>query len=153
ARVASTSSAGTRRSRVIAGERYGRAAIGVNRDSRDRIRRPDGSDQPECRSDRFDLPGSTAVRYAGRMRPHRLWLPAILALSATGPAGGAGSFVTFESGQVRPLALSPDKSRLFAVNPPDDRLEVFDVTPDGLTHAASIPVGLEPVAVAARSNG
>ena len=32
----------------------------------------------------------------------------------------SGSFVNFESGQVRPLALSPDGTRLFAVNTPDD---------------------------------
>jgi DNA-binding beta-propeller fold protein YncE len=63
----------------------------------------------------------------------------------------AGSFVTFESGQVRPLALSPDAARLFAVNTPDGRLEIFDVDASGLTHTGSVVVGLEPVAVAARS--
>ena len=46
--------------------------------------------------------------------------------SRAGPA--PASFVTFESGQVRPLALSPDGARLFAVNTPDDRLEIFDVS-------------------------
>ena len=56
------------------------------------------------------------------------------------------------AGQVRPLALSPDGTRLFAVNTPDNRLEVFDVSAGGLTHLDSIPVGMEPVAVAARSN-
>jgi DNA-binding beta-propeller fold protein YncE len=66
---------------------------------------------------------------------------------------GASSFTTFESGQVRPLALSPDVARLYAVNTPDNRLEIFDVTDDGLTHVGAVPVGLEPVAVAARSNG
>ena len=45
------------------------------------------------------------------------------------------SFVTFESGQTRPLALSPDGNRLFAVNTPDARLEIFDVDAAGLTHA------------------
>ena len=64
----------------------------------------------------------------------------------------SGSFVNFESGQVRPLALSPDGTRLFAVNTPDDRLEIFDVGPGGLSHAGSVPVGLEPVAVAARTD-
>jgi DNA-binding beta-propeller fold protein YncE len=62
------------------------------------------------------------------------------------------AYTLFESGQVRPLALSPDRSRLFAANTPDGRLEVFDVDPHGLSHRASIPVGLEPVAVAARTD-
>ena len=42
-------------------------------------------------------------------------------------APAQGSFTNFESGQVRPLALSPDGTRLFAVNTPDNRLEIFDV--------------------------
>jgi DNA-binding beta-propeller fold protein YncE len=78
-----------------------------------------------------------------------------LALAALGLAGAAlaqPSFITFESGQVRPLALSPSGSRLLAVNTPDNRLEVFDVSGAGLSHANSIPVGMEPVAVAARNN-
>src|SRR5581483_11623082 len=65
----------------------------------------------------------------------------------------AAGFVEFESGQVRPLALSPDGTRLYAVNTPDDRLEIFTVGPGGLAHAGSVPVGLEPVAVAARTDG
>jgi DNA-binding beta-propeller fold protein YncE len=62
-------------------------------------------------------------------------------------------YTLFESGQVRPLAMSPDKRHLFAVNTPDNRLEIFRIRGRGLTHTASIPVGLEPVAVAARTNG
>ncbi len=65
----------------------------------------------------------------------------------------ANGYVNFESGQVRPLALSPDGTRLFAVNTPDNALEIFDVSGDALTHTASVPVGLEPVAVAARNDG
>ena len=38
------------------------------------------------------------------------------------------SFVDFESGPVRPLALSADGTHLFAVNTPDNRLEIFAVT-------------------------
>ncbi|MGH7785786.1 MAG: hypothetical protein ACRERC_02910 [Candidatus Binatia bacterium] len=68
-------------------------------------------------------------------------------------AAAAESFTTFESGQVRPLALSPDGSRLFAVNTPDNRLEIFAVGGGSLTHVAAVPVGMEPVAVAARSDG
>jgi YVTN family beta-propeller protein len=65
----------------------------------------------------------------------------------------ADPFVTFESGHVRPLALSPDGTRLFSVNTPDNQLEIFQVGVGTLTHEASVTVGLEPVAVAARSNG
>ena len=60
---------------------------------------------------------------------------------------------TFESGQVRPLALASDGKRLYAVNTPDDRLEVFAVGDRGLTPLASITVGLEPVALALRDDG
>src|SRR5690349_14520359 len=74
---------------------------------------------------------------------------ALVALSGS----PARAFVTFESGQVRPLAMSPDGARLFVCNTPDNRLEIFDVGAGGLTHAGSVPVGLEPVAVAARTNG
>ncbi len=72
--------------------------------------------------------------------------------SASGVPSTAPSFTVFESGQVRPLALSPNGKLLFAVNTPDNRLEVFQVSGQGLVHRASVPVGLEPVAVAARGN-
>jgi len=79
-------------------------------------------------------------------------LPAAFAVAlATAPAWGQG-FVNFESDQVRPLALSPDGSQLFAVNTPDNELEIFAVGGGTLTRLGSVPVGLEPVAVAARSN-
>ena len=51
-------------------------------------------------------------------------------------AQAASSFTLFESGQVRPLALSPDGQWLFAANTPDNRLEVFHVHPHGLEHRA-----------------
>ncbi len=87
-------------------------------------------------------------------RAARLLVGAIAALAALrGVAHAAGSFVLFESGQVRPLALSPDGTRLFAVNTPDNRLEIFTVGTGSLTHTGSVSVGLEPVAVAARTNG
>ncbi|HSQ00606.1 MAG TPA: hypothetical protein VL049_25565 [Candidatus Dormibacteraeota bacterium] len=62
------------------------------------------------------------------------------------------AYTLFESGQVRPLAMSPDGSKLFAVNSPDNRLEIFTVGAGGLTKAGEVEVGMEPVAVAARSN-
>jgi DNA-binding beta-propeller fold protein YncE len=81
-------------------------------------------------------------------------LSAALLLGASPSVAEAAppEFIAFESGQVRPLALSPNGQHLFAVNTPDNRLEVFAVTPSGLDHEASVPVGLEPVAVAARNN-
>jgi DNA-binding beta-propeller fold protein YncE len=71
-----------------------------------------------------------------------------LASTTTGP----GSFTLFESGQVRPLALSADGRSLYAVNTPDNRLEIYDVKPTGLVHRSSVTVGLEPVAVALRGS-
>ena len=67
-------------------------------------------------------------------------------------AGAETDFVEFESGPVRPVALSPDGSKLFVANVPDATLEIFDVTPAGLQYQSSVPVGLEPVAVAARND-
>lgn len=86
-------------------------------------------------------------------RPARMFGAALALLLAAAWPAGAQSYVNFESGHVRPLALSPDGSRLFAVNTPDNRLAIFDITPGGLALAAEVPVGLEPVAVAARVNG
>ena len=62
------------------------------------------------------------------------------------------SFVTFETGQVRPLAMSPDGARLFATNTPNSTLEIYAVNDSGLTHEYSVPVGMEPTAVAALTN-
>jgi DNA-binding beta-propeller fold protein YncE len=76
-----------------------------------------------------------------------------LLLLALAAAPLRASFVTFETGQVRPLAMSPDGTRLFAVNTPDNHLEIYDLAGDpALSHSASVPVGLEPIAVAARSD-
>src|SRR5436305_2986450 len=82
------------------------------------------------------------------------WAPVAAFLLFTASAARPAAFVEFESGQVRPLALSPDHTHLFAVNTPDDRLEIFAVDGAGnLAHTGSVAVGLEPVAVAARTNG
>jgi len=74
----------------------------------------------------------------------------------TSPAIGVPpvpTFIEFESGPVRPVALTPNGQYLLVTNTPDNRLEVFDVNPGGtLSRTWSIPVGMEPVAVAARTN-
>ena len=85
------------------------------------------------------------------------WAPVVVALAATlaparAPAGA--TFATFESGQVRPLALSPDGSRLFALQHAGrPARDLRRRRRRGSTHVDSVPVGLEPVAVAARSDG
>ncbi len=63
-------------------------------------------------------------------------------------------YTLFESGQVRPIALSPNQRTLFVANTPDNKLEIYDVNDSqrALVHRTSISVGLEPVAVAARSD-
>ncbi len=96
---------------------------------------------------------SERVNESLRARPLLLLLltGAILGLLCAPRAVAAPSFLAFESGPVRPIALSPDRSLLYAVNTPDGQLEVFAVDGEGLTPVRSIPVGQEPVAVAVRS--
>ncbi len=87
--------------------------------------------------------------------PFALWLAlGCLALVAAPLAASADDkFLTFDTLQTRPLALSPDGSKLFVANTPDAQLEIFDVAGDGtLTQAGVVPVGMEPVAVAARND-
>ena len=64
-------------------------------------------------------------------------------------------FANYEAAQTRPVCLSPDGSRLFAVNTPDRRLSVFDVSNSANPVPVlirEIAVGLEPVSVNAVSN-
>src|SRR5262245_47618594 len=73
-------------------------------------------------------------------------------LSFAATSARAGTFTNFETGHVRPLAISPGGEWLFAVNTPDDRLTVYALTATGAVLATEVSVGLEPVAVAARTN-
>jgi YVTN family beta-propeller protein len=67
------------------------------------------------------------------------------------PPAGA-TYVNFESAHVHPIDLTPGGARLLAVNTPDALLEVLHVNADGsLAYEKSIPVGLEPVTVRART--
>ena len=84
--------------------------------------------------------------------PLTLLLGLVLALLLGPAAAQSPSFMQFESGPVRPMAMSPDRTRLFVANTPNNTLDVFDVSAAGLQLATRVPVGLEPVAVAARSN-
>jgi DNA-binding beta-propeller fold protein YncE len=60
--------------------------------------------------------------------------------------------VNWETPHVSPLALTPDGSRLLAVNTADNRLEVFDLASGTPVALAAIAVGLDPVSVRARTN-
>ena len=77
---------------------------------------------------------------------------ALLVVLAATPAAAQGSFVNFESPPVHPVEMTPDGSTLLVVNTADDRLEVFTLSSGLPVHAASVPVGLDPVSVRARSN-
>jgi YVTN family beta-propeller protein len=79
---------------------------------------------------------------------------AFAALVLAAAAGAqAPSYLLFESGPVRPIALSPNGQLLLVANAPDNRLDVFHVETNGsLLPMLSVPVGLEPVAVAARTD-
>jgi YVTN family beta-propeller protein len=72
--------------------------------------------------------------------------------STTVLAQGSGSYKHFEAPQVHPLAVTPDGTRLLAVNTPNNSLSVFHLTGRTLTLMAEIPVGVEPVSVAARND-
>jgi DNA-binding beta-propeller fold protein YncE len=64
----------------------------------------------------------------------------------------ANPYTLFETLQVRPLALSSDGNTLFALNTPDNRLEIFNVAGHKLRSLGSVEVGLEPIALALRSD-
>lgn len=64
--------------------------------------------------------------------------------------GDPYGFTHFGTEPVRPLALSPDGSLLFAANTADDRVQVFAVTAEGLEPRGEVGVGLRPVALALR---
>jgi YVTN family beta-propeller protein len=84
----------------------------------------------------------------------RQWAIVSVVVSSVSFPAAAQNFVHFESPHVHPVAMTPDSSRLLAVNTAAGRLEVFDVTgaPHYLVRAGSIPVGVEPVTVRTRSN-
>jgi DNA-binding beta-propeller fold protein YncE len=88
----------------------------------------------------------------GEFCAERLLLAIVFLLFVTSVLGQS-SYVNFEGKQTQPIRLSPDGTRLFAVNTPDARLSVFDLThPLSPVLIAEIPVGVEPVSVTPRNN-
>lgn len=87
------------------------------------------------------------------MRPRSLSLYTafLLSLLAWCPAS-AQQFANWENPHVHPMDMTPDGTKLLAVNTADNRLEVFDVTSGRPLKLGSVPVGLDPVSVRARSD-
>ncbi len=68
-------------------------------------------------------------------------------------AAAGGRYANFEGPETHPLAMTPDGTRLLAVNTPNATLSVFRLEDGGEpVLVAEIPVGLEPVSVAARDD-
>lgn len=78
------------------------------------------------------------------------FLALVPATTADQPPAG---FANFEPARTNPIRLSSDATQLFAVNPPNASLSVFDVTrPGNPTLTNEIPVGVGPVSVNPRTN-
>jgi DNA-binding beta-propeller fold protein YncE len=79
-------------------------------------------------------------------------LPLLLLVALAGGSAFA-AYTNFEVSHVHPLDLTPSGARLLAVNTPDAVLDVFAIATDGSPiFQRSIPVGLEPVTVVARTD-
>ncbi len=97
----------------------------------------------------FPSPSQPRSTFPKRLARVLAFLPACLAATAL----AQNAYVNYEGKQTSPIRLSPDGTRLFAVNTPDNRLSVFDVSnPSNPILIAEIPVGLEPVSVNPRDN-
>ncbi|OUS30330.1 hypothetical protein A9Q99_06515 [Gammaproteobacteria bacterium 45_16_T64] len=65
-----------------------------------------------------------------------------------------GHYVNFESSAVRPLAKSANGKQVFVTNTPNHSLDIFEYNDNGLLEfVSSVPVGIDPVAVAISDNG
>ncbi len=60
--------------------------------------------------------------------------------------------MNFESPHVHPLDATPGGGKLLIVNTADNRLEVMAIDGDSLLPIGSVPVGLDPISVRARSD-
>lgn len=92
-----------------------------------------------------------------RLTPHWVTRAAALSVLFALPLmtqNKGNSYVNFEAALTSPIRLSPDGTRLFAVNNPNGTLSVFDASTNPLQPSltAEIPVGVEPVSVNPRTN-
>ncbi len=78
-------------------------------------------------------------------------LTAVLVAVLSESSFGQSTFTNWESPQTHSIELTPSGATLLAVNTPDARLEVFDVIKGSIVKRGSVSVGLDPVAVRART--
>ncbi|MDX1950645.1 MAG: cytochrome c peroxidase, partial [Verrucomicrobiota bacterium] len=85
-----------------------------------------------------------------------LWMALVVACQVGCVAESAGNY--FEGRQTHPIAITPNGQRLLALNTPEGRLSVFDISSHSTSNGVrviltdEIRVGLEPVSVAARTD-
>jgi len=79
--------------------------------------------------------------------------PADAGSDGPGPPSTTRAALTFESGPVRPVALSADAQQAFVANTPNGSLDILQVSATGLAVTGSVKVGIDPVAVAVRNAG
>ena len=112
----------------------------------------EGKGRSPAPSGRNKAEGNSAMTRGSRRR-HSFTFSRIVAITAlvSGladlPAFAQSDHYTFETVPVQPVALSPDGSQLFVLNVPDSQLEIFAVTPSGISHTGSVQVGMEPSAI------
>jgi len=94
---------------------------------------------------------STSLKYLSRCFAIAALMPSAV-LAAASSADSADSYRNFESHQFRPLALSLSGDYIYVANTPDNRIEIFDLSGKKPVHAGEVMTGLEPVALAARSD-
>ncbi len=71
--------------------------------------------------------------------------------NAAGPRAWP-AFVNFETPQVHPLEMTPDRQTLLVCNTADNRIEVFSLDSGTPVAVGSVAVGLDPVSVRARTS-
>ncbi len=78
------------------------------------------------------------------------------AIVCAAPSFGQSGFVNWETGHVSPLAMTPDGTRLLAVNTAGGTVELFDISGASASSphlVKTIPVGIDPVSVKVRPGG
>jgi DNA-binding beta-propeller fold protein YncE len=95
-----------------------------------------------------------AAHAAGRTgRRGLFFLASLFSLALLVPGAPRANFVNFESHQIHPIAMSPNKNKLAALNTPDGYLVIYDLTGGiGPIMTHQIPVGMEPVSLTWHGN-